>query len=104
VKQLAEMQQRALDYARRYGLLAEDEYFYAEQNAQVVKDAEEYYRAKYHGRLNTWNLRDRHMADTLDALVKHLDVRVVSQRKWWSGRTTPILATPAPPRWAVTAN
>jgi hypothetical protein len=44
------------------------------------------------------------MADTLDALVKHLDVRVASQRKWWSGRTTPILATPAPPRWAVTAN
>ena len=73
VKQLAEMQQHALDYARRDGLLAEDEYFFAEQNAQVVKNAEEYYRAMYHGRLNTWNLRDRHMADTLDALVKHLD-------------------------------
>ena len=73
IKQLVEMQTHAPDYARRDGLLAEDEYFFAEQNATVVKNAEEYYRAMYHGRLNTWNLRDRHMADTLDGLVTHLD-------------------------------
>lgn len=73
IQQLVEMQSHALDYARRDGLLAEDEYFFAQQNAQVVKNAEEYYRAMYHGRVNTWNLRDRHMADTLDALVAHLD-------------------------------
>lgn len=73
VQQLVEIQNHALEYARRDGRLAEDEYFFAEQNAQVVKNAEEYYRAMYHGRVNTWNLRDRHMADTLDALVAHLD-------------------------------
>lgn len=73
VKQLVEMQSRAADYARRDGILAEDEYFYATQNARIARNAEEYYRAMYHGRMNTWNLRDRHMADTLDALVAYLD-------------------------------
>ena len=73
IQQLTDMRNHALDYARRDGLLAEDEFFYADQNAQVIKNAEEYYRSMYHGRNNTWNLRDRHMADTLDALVTHLD-------------------------------
>jgi erythromycin esterase-like protein len=53
------------------GFVARDEYFFAEQNAQVVKNAERYYREMYSGRLNTWNLRDTHMADTFDALLKH---------------------------------
>ncbi|MGZ3584693.1 MAG: erythromycin esterase family protein, partial [Ktedonobacterales bacterium] len=73
VQQLVDLQRHALEYARRDGLLAEDEYFYAQQNALVVLHAEEYYRAMYRGRVNTWNLRDRHMADTLDALVAHLE-------------------------------
>ncbi|MGZ6389410.1 MAG: erythromycin esterase family protein [Ktedonobacterales bacterium] len=72
VQQLVDLQRHALEYARRDGLLAEDEYFYAQQNALVVLHAEEYYRAMYRGRVNTWNLRDRHMVDTLDALVAHL--------------------------------
>jgi erythromycin esterase-like protein len=49
--------------------------FNALQNALVVKNAEEYYREMYDGRVNTWNLRDRHMADTLDALAEHLRSR-----------------------------
>jgi erythromycin esterase-like protein len=53
-------------------LLAEDELFYAQQNAVTVKNAEQYYRAMFSGRANTWNLRDRHMVDTLDALAAHL--------------------------------
>src|SRR4051812_38529941 len=36
------------------------------------KGAELYDRAMYRGRPNTWNLRDTHMMDTLDALMKHL--------------------------------
>ncbi|NMH97768.1 erythromycin esterase family protein [Pseudonocardia acidicola] len=70
--QLADLQRHALDYARRDGLLAEDELFYAEQNAQTVKNAAEYYRSMYTGRSSSWNLRDRHMVDTLDAVVAHL--------------------------------
>lgn len=72
VDQLADLHRHALDYARRDGLLAEDELFYAEQNAKTVKDAAEYYRSMFSGRASSWNLRDRHMVDTLDALHEHL--------------------------------
>ena len=73
VGQLVELRQRASDYARRDGRIAEDDYFYAEQNARLVKNAEEYYRTMFEGRVSSWNLRDRHMAETLDALLAHLD-------------------------------
>ena len=67
------MHRNALDYARRDGLLAEDELFYAQQNAQTVRNAEVYYRAMFGGRVTSWNLRDRHMAQTLQALLAHLE-------------------------------
>ena len=67
------MQRKALEYARRDGLLAEDDVFYAQQNAQTVRNAEVYYRAMFSGRVTSWNLRDQHMAQTLHALLAHLD-------------------------------
>jgi erythromycin esterase-like protein len=71
--ELLDLQKRAGDYANRDGQVAEDEYFFAEQNARLVVDAERYYRAMFRGgRDNTWNLRDTHMADSLDALAEHL--------------------------------
>lgn len=73
VDQLVEMQRNAVEYARRDGLLAEDELFYAQQNAQTVRNAEVYYRAMFGGRVTSWNLRDQHMAQTLQALLAHLD-------------------------------
>jgi len=73
IDQLVEMQRNALAYARMDGLLAEDELFYAQQNAQTVRNAEVYYRAMFSGRVTSWNLRDKHMAQTLDALLDHLD-------------------------------
>ncbi len=73
VEQLVEMQRSMLDYVRRDGMSAEDEHFYAQQNAQTVRDAEVYYRAMFGGRVSSWNLRDRHMAHTLEALLAHLD-------------------------------
>jgi erythromycin esterase-like protein len=75
VRQLVELQQRAADYARRDGRAAEDELFYAVQNAQIVRSAERYYRTMYEGRTDSWNLRDTHMVDTLDALIAHLETR-----------------------------
>ena len=36
-------------------------------------NAERYYRAMFHGRANSWNLRDRHMFETLNELFAHLD-------------------------------
>ncbi len=73
VEQLVEFQRNAIAYARRDGLLAEDELFYAQQNAQTVRNAEVYYRAMFSGRVTSWNLRDKHMAQTLEALLTHLD-------------------------------
>jgi erythromycin esterase-like protein len=73
ITQLVEMQKRAGELLQRDGKLAEDEFFFAEQNARVAANAENYYRAMYRGRPNTWNLRDSHMADTLDQLMSYLE-------------------------------
>jgi erythromycin esterase-like protein/predicted phosphoribosyltransferase len=75
VHQLVELQRNRVAFLRRDGALAEDELFNAVQNAATVRDAEAYYRAMFHGRVDSWNLRDTHMADTLEALQSHLDSR-----------------------------
>ncbi|UKO96191.1 erythromycin esterase family protein [Nostoc sp. UHCC 0870] len=45
------------------------------QNARLVKNAEAYYRSMFSGRVSSWNIRDRHMAEMLEQLVEHLDQR-----------------------------
>ena len=75
VTQLIELRRNASEYLRRDGWVEEDELFTAERNAVVVRDAEEYYRQMYRSDVSTWNLRDRHMAATLDALLDHHDRR-----------------------------
>ena len=72
VRQLAELRTSAMEYLSRDGLVAEDELFSAEQNARLARNAESYYRKMYTGNVSTWNLRDEHMAETLDALASHL--------------------------------
>lgn len=73
--QLVELRARAADYARRDGPLAADDLFFAERNAQVVATAEAYYRTMFRSRVESWNLRDRHMAETLAALQEFLGTR-----------------------------
>lgn len=73
VSQLVELHQRAAEYARRDGRVAADDFFYAEQNARLVRNAEEYYRTMFRGRVSSWNLRDRHMAETLHLLLVHFE-------------------------------
>jgi erythromycin esterase len=53
--------------------------FAAWQNAEVVVGAEHYYRAMVHGGPRSWNVRDRHMDETLDRLLAHYgpDARAV---------------------------
>ncbi len=75
IDQLIELRRRAADYASRDGRVAQDEFFFAEQNARLVLNAERYYRTMFRGRVESWNLRDRHMAETLDALVTHLNAQ-----------------------------
>ena len=53
-------------------VLERDEFFFAEQNARLVKNAEEYYRTMFRGGAQSWNLRDQHMAGTIEALRHHL--------------------------------
>jgi erythromycin esterase-like protein len=73
IAQLVELQKSAAVYATRDGRLAADDLFFAEQNARVVLNAERYYRSMFGDRTASWNMRDRHMAATLDALIAFLE-------------------------------
>jgi erythromycin esterase-like protein len=73
VEQLMEMQGELVpETVRRHD---PDEYFYAEQNARLAANAERSYRAMSRGGIESWNLRDSHMAETLFELVGHLDAQ-----------------------------
>ena len=61
---LVEMQQRANHYDGD-----PEAGFNAEQNALVIKNAENYYRTMVHTDSGSWNVRDLHMMETLDRLV-----------------------------------
>jgi erythromycin esterase-like protein len=68
VRQLRELQERGFGEARNDGV---DDFFAAEQNARLVKNAERYYRSMFRGRASSWNLRDSHMMETADNLIEH---------------------------------
>jgi len=57
------------------GLIDGDELFYSKQNAELVKNAEEYYRKMYRANENTWNIRDSHMADCVEKLLQFHDMK-----------------------------
>lgn len=67
VSVLRSLRDRAIEY-REDGREA---YFNAEQNALVARNAELYYRTMVRGGPASWNVRDHHMADTLDRLMAH---------------------------------
>jgi erythromycin esterase-like protein len=71
VQQLREMNRLTARLPTTPGL-ERDEAFFAQQNARLVHNAEEYYRTMFRGRVSSWNLRDRHMVETLQALDRHL--------------------------------
>ena len=73
IAQLVEIQKHAAEAMRSAVFSKVDEFVQAEVNARTVSDAEEYYRSMFTDPHGSWNLRDRHMADTLDRLVAHLD-------------------------------
>lgn len=78
--QLLDFRRKAADYASRDGHIPPDEAFFAEQNARLVANAERYYRSMFGGRVSSWNLRDTHMAETIDALAQHLQRRSGTSR------------------------
>jgi protein-L-isoaspartate(D-aspartate) O-methyltransferase len=64
---LIDLLHRRLDYLDKDG----EAFFNAAQNAHVVAEAEQYYRAIYYGDAEAWNLRDRHMFETLERVMAH---------------------------------
>ena len=67
--------QQLLELQRRASRELDPELFSAEQNARLARNAEVYYRAMFGSRISTWNLRDRHMVETLDAVAAFLQRR-----------------------------
>jgi protein-L-isoaspartate(D-aspartate) O-methyltransferase len=67
VAMLRELLARRLEYTRQDG----DDFLDGARNAAVVANAERYYRVMYYGATASWNLRDQHMFDTLEALLAH---------------------------------
>lgn len=74
-RELLALREQRTALLRRDGAAASDEYFYAEQNARLAKNAERYYRTMFKGRVASWNIRDQHMAETLEELLGHLGAR-----------------------------
>jgi len=75
VAQLHEMVADGGAISRRLADGDDDAAFHAAQNARLVKNAEQYYRSMFSSRVSSWNLRDRHMAETLAELDGHLSRR-----------------------------
>ncbi len=75
IRQIVSLRQRAPLYLAHDGVEAGERQFYAERNAAVVGNAEQYYRAMFSSRVNSWNVRDEHMGETLLALCAHLRAR-----------------------------
>jgi erythromycin esterase-like protein len=71
VQQLRAMNERMARMPATRGM-ERDEAFFAQQNARLVRNAEEYYRTMFGSRVSSWNLRDSHMVETLIALETHL--------------------------------
>jgi erythromycin esterase-like protein len=82
VAQLLELQSKQRELRQRNGHIAAEEFFSAEQNARLVMNAERYYRSMFHGRDESWNLRDTHMFETLLDIHSHLDGGKVKVIVW----------------------
>jgi erythromycin esterase-like protein len=73
VSELVALRRKAIEYLQRDGQMAADAYFCAEQNALIVRDAEQYYRTMFRRDHSSWNQRDTHMMRSLMALTDYLD-------------------------------
>jgi erythromycin esterase-like protein/predicted phosphoribosyltransferase len=83
VAQLVDLQRLRADAASHGRRDAVEDLFHTEQNARLVKNAETYYRAMFRRRHESWNVRDRHMADTLGELAAFLSTRSPARQPRW---------------------
>jgi erythromycin esterase-like protein len=95
---LAELRRRAHDLAAR----DPEGFFDAEQNALIARNAEHYYRAMVHGGPDSWNVRDHHMAETLERLMDHYgpDARGIV---WEHNKTAALSPLHVPDHWEADA-
>jgi erythromycin esterase-like protein len=80
IEQLVDLHRKSAEYAHRDGWAPAEDFFSAEENARLVRDAEVYYRTMFLGDVSSWNLRDTHMAQTFDRLASHLRGRYGTAR------------------------
>jgi erythromycin esterase-like protein len=81
-QQLVELNQKAASrFIQQDKRVEEDEYFQIIQNAHLIKSAESYYRNMFKEEVSTWNLRDKHMFDTLQNIQSYLSKKVSKQVK-----------------------
>ena len=72
---MIDLQRRAREYALRDGRVAADDFFSPNRTPGWRKNAEQYYRTMFRGRVSSWNLPRWHMAETLDSLVDHFTLQ-----------------------------
>ncbi|MET0388746.1 MAG: erythromycin esterase family protein [Polyangiales bacterium] len=75
VQTLRELQAQRGELLRRDGFTAADAFLCAEQNARVARESEHFYRTVFRGGAPAWNAHETQLADTLDALDRHLSRR-----------------------------
>jgi erythromycin esterase-like protein len=73
--QLRDMHKQGAHYLHHADAEGSDAFFYAQQNASLVANAEQYYRIMFQDHVASWNVRDRHMTMTLEALEHYLSHR-----------------------------
>jgi erythromycin esterase-like protein len=72
VAQLVALKQKELDFFKYDNLNPQEERFYLEHNALIIKNAEHYYRSLFEdNRAASWNIRDMHMMETIKAIEKY---------------------------------
>jgi erythromycin esterase-like protein len=81
VAMLVEMLNKGKKYLDNYGWIDGEELLFAQMNAKLVKDAEEYYRNAYARGPTTWNLRDKHMFETLQNLLDYHEEKLKKESR-----------------------
>ncbi len=69
-KEVLDVLKSTIEEKLKMGDKEKDLWLDVEQNARIVKNAENYYRAMVFGHEDSWNIRDQHMMETLNVLLR----------------------------------
>jgi erythromycin esterase-like protein len=81
IAQLKELGKKSFQYMKTKNFVTNDEYFCAVQNAKLIVNSENYYRLMFSGKPDSWNIRDKHMFETLECLAEHLSKNLTRDAK-----------------------